>query len=94
MEITQTQQTMTWQVSGMHCSSCGILIDETLEELDGVSSSSTSLKRNLTTVTFDTTRCDADQIVAAIVEAGYTAAPATDDIPATARRSWFRRTTR
>jgi copper chaperone CopZ len=83
---------MTWHVSGMHCSNCSILIDEAVEELDGVASSSTSLKRKLTTVTFDTTRCDTDQIFAAIVEAGYKAAPATDEMP-TARRSWFRRTT-
>lgn len=92
METTPTPQTMTMQVSGMHCSSCSILIDEAVEDLDGVTSSSTSLKRNLTTVTFDGSRCDADQIVATIVDAGYTAAPATDDAP-TERRSWFRRTT-
>ncbi len=91
MENTQTQQTMTWSVSGMHCSSCSILIDEAVEDLDGVTSSSTSLKKKLTTVTFDATRCDADQIAAAIVEAGYQAAPTTDDAP-TGRRSWLRRT--
>ena len=92
METTKTPQTMTWQVSGMHCTSCSILIDETVEDLEGVASSSTSLKRKLTTVTFDSTRCDADQIAAAIVDAGYEAAPATDD-SLTGRLSWFRRTT-
>lgn len=92
METTQTPQTMTVKVSGMHCSSCSILIDEAVEDLDGVTSSSTSLKRKLTTVTFDATRCSPEQIAAAIVEAGYTTAPATDDVP-TPRRSWFRRTT-
>ena len=93
MATAETRQTMIWQVSGMHCSSCSIIIDEAVEELDGVASSNTSLKRKLTTVTFDTTRCDADQIAATIVEAGYVAAPATDDSP-TGRRSRFRRTTR
>lgn len=92
METTETHATMTWQISGMHCSSCSILIDEAVEELEGVTSSSTSLKRKLTTVTYDFTRCDADQIAAAIVDAGYQAAPASNT-PATERRSWFRRTT-
>lgn len=92
METTQTQQTVTWRITGMHCSSCSILIDEAVEDLDGVTSSSTSLKRKSTTVTFDATRCDTGQIVATIVEAGYQAAPAADARPAS-RRSWLRRTT-
>ena len=85
------ETTATWQISGMHCSSCSILIDEAVEELDGVASSSTSLKRKLTTVTFDATRCDGDQIMATIIEAGYKATPATEDQPKE-RGSWFRRT--
>lgn len=92
MDTTQTQHTMTWQISGMHCSSCSILIDEAVEELDGVISSSTSLKKKLTTVAFDRTRCNADQIAAVIVGAGYQPVPPTDDAHTT-RRSWFRRTT-
>lgn len=92
MQTTQTQETLTWQISGMHCSSCSILIDEAVEDLDGVLSSSTSLRQRLTTVTYNPTRCAADQIAAAIVEAGYQADPATDAAP-TARRPWFRRTT-
>ena len=92
MDTTPPPQTMTWQVSGMHCSSCSILIDEAVEDLYGVASSSTSLKKKLTTVTFDTARCDPVQIAATIVAAGYQATPATDD-PTTARRSWLRRTT-
>lgn len=77
----------------MHCSSCSILIDEAVEDLDGVTSSSTSLKKKLTTVTFDATRCDAEQIAAAIVEAGYQVAPTTTADAPIERRSWFRRTT-
>ena len=92
MDTNQTRQTMTWQVTGMHCSSCSILIDEAVEELDGVAFSTTSLKRKLTTVTFDSTRCDPVQITAAIVEAGYTAALANEGAPSP-RRSWLRRTT-
>lgn len=83
--------THTWQVSGMHCSSCSILIDEAVEELDGVTSSTTSLKKNLTTVTLDPAVCDPEEVVQAIQEAGYQATPATESTGTTARRSWFGR---
>lgn len=83
--------THVWQVSGMHCSSCSILIDEAVEELDGVTSSTTSLKKKLTTVTLDPARCDPARVVEAIQEAGYQAAPATEGAASTGQRSWFRR---
>ncbi|KRB73359.1 hypothetical protein ASE01_20410 [Nocardioides sp. Root190] len=83
---------MTWKVTGMHCSSCSILIDENVEDLEGVTSSNTSMKKKVTTVTFDISRCNPAQIAAAIIGAGYQAAPATD-APRTARRSWLRRAT-
>ncbi len=83
--------THAWQVSGMHCSSCSILIDEALEELDGVTSSTTSLKKKLTTVTFDSSACSPEQVVAAIQEAGYQATPATKSPDEPGRRSRFRR---
>ena len=74
MQNAQTQHNMTWSVSGMHSSSCSILIDEAAEDIDGPAASSTSLKKKLATATFDSTRCDADQIDVAIVEAGHQAA--------------------
>lgn len=92
METTHPIQTATWAVHGMHCTSCSIVIDEAVEDLEGVTSSSTSLKKRLTTVTFDASRCDPEQIAAAIAEAGYQAIPTTNDAPG-GRRSWFGRTT-
>lgn len=83
--------THVWQVSGMHCSSCGILIDEAVEELEGVASSTTSLKKKLTTVTLDPNSCDLEQVVEAIRAAGYQATPTVEDSGETGRRSWFRR---
>ncbi|MGH3386497.1 MAG: heavy-metal-associated domain-containing protein [Nocardioidaceae bacterium] len=85
------ETTHVWQVRGMHCSSCSILIDEAVEELDGVRSSTTSLKKKLTTVTLDPARCDPDRVVEAIQEAGYQAIPASEDAAATGQRVWFRR---
>ena len=86
----ETTQTLTWQVSGMHCSSCSILIDEAVEDLAGVTTSSTSLKKKRTTVSFNPEHCTADQIAAAITEAGYQATPTPDEAPSQPR-SWFRR---
>jgi copper chaperone len=65
--------TYTFRVEGMHCASCGMLVDEILEDLDGVRSSTTSLRTGLAKVTLDPARCDAAHVVAAIAEAGYAA---------------------
>lgn len=67
--------TVTFRVEGMHCASCGMLIDETLEGLDGVRRAETSVKAKRTTVELDPQRCDPDDVIAAIVDAGYTAEP-------------------
>jgi Cu+-exporting ATPase len=64
----------TFAVSGMHCASCALLIDETLEELPGVVSSSTNLRRGTTTVEYDPAQASADLITAEIVNLGYAAA--------------------
>jgi copper chaperone len=63
----------TFAVTGMHCASCGMLIDETLEVLPGVSRSQTSVRAGRTTVDADPAIVTADGIIAAIKEAGYDA---------------------
>lgn len=68
-----TRQSFT--VDGMHCASCTLLIDEVLEDLDGVRRSTTSLRRRRTVVEYDATTCTPEAVVAAIAEAGYTSAP-------------------
>lgn len=64
---------LTFAVDGMHCASCGMLIDETVEDLDGVATSTTSLRTGRATVTLDPARCGPADVLAAIVTAGYTA---------------------
>ena len=66
-----------FRVDGMHCASCSLLIDETLENLEGVHRSTTKLRKRRTVVEFDPATCAPDAIVAAIAEAGYTAALTT-----------------
>lgn len=63
-------------IAGMHCASCGILVDEELEALDGVIRSTTDTRRGIATVEFDPDRVAIDQLVAAVSAAGYAATPA------------------
>jgi copper chaperone CopZ len=65
--------TYTFTVEGMHCGSCGLLIDDELDELDGVVRTTTSVRAGRSTVEVDPTRCAPDDIVEAIAAAGYTA---------------------
>jgi len=63
--------TYTFAVSGMHCTSCGMLIDDALEDLAGVRSSATSLRTGVATVELDPTQCGPADVVTAIAEVGY-----------------------
>jgi copper chaperone CopZ len=50
-----------------------MLIDDTLEELDGVLSTRTSVRSATSTVRADPQRCRPDDVVTAIAELGYQA---------------------
>ena len=63
----------TLAVTGMHCASCGLLIDGTLEELPGVISSSTNLRRETITVEYDPGRTSPAVIAEEISRLGYSA---------------------
>ena len=65
--------THTFRVDGMHCASCSMLIDETLEDLPGVTASNTSVKNRRTTVELDTQATTPQQVAAAITKLGYLA---------------------
>lgn len=60
-------------VTGMHCASCGMLIDEAVEDLPGVRKSSTDMRAERTTVDLDGSGATPVEVVAAIVAEGYTA---------------------
>lgn len=63
----------SFQVEGMHCASCTMLIDEVVEELDGVRRSQTSLRNGLAVVDYDPLLCTPTAVLGAIAEAGYSA---------------------
>jgi copper chaperone len=62
-----------FKTSGMHCHSCAMLIDMTLDDLDGVESSKTDLASGKTDVQYDPDSVSVDDMIAAIRSAGYEA---------------------
>jgi Cu+-exporting ATPase len=65
--------TFTFAVTGMHCASCGLLIDETLEdEVPGVLRCETSVRKGQTIVHAEA-GADPAVLAAAIAAAGYQA---------------------
>lgn len=69
--------THVFRIDGMHCGSCSLLIDDTLEDLPGVSRSHTELKSGRSTVQLDIAVIDAQQVIDTITDLGYTAAVQT-----------------
>lgn len=64
-------RTHTFEVSGMHCASCGLLVDDCVEDLDGVVTSTTDVRSGRCVVVADAGVSEA-AILGAVAEAGYT----------------------
>ena len=60
-------------IEGMHCVSCALAIDLTLEDLPGVREARTHFARMTTAVRFDPREVALPAIVAAVAATGYTA---------------------
>jgi copper chaperone CopZ len=65
--------TYRFLVEGMHCASCGLLIDDDLTDLDGVLDTRTSVRTGTSTVVLDPDRCDPDTVIRTITALGYRA---------------------
>ena len=65
--------TITLRVDGMHCASCGLLLDDAVEDLPGVIRVETRVREGRMTVQIDPDRCTPQQIVAVVTETGYAA---------------------
>lgn len=68
-----SQVTARFATSGMHCSSCSMLVDITLADVDGVIESKTDHANGLSVVVYDDERTTPEQLIAAIMSAGYEA---------------------
>ena len=65
--------TYSFTVTGMHCGSCGMLIDDALEETAGVRRARTIVRAGRTVVEVDAAATDAEKLIAVISSLGYTA---------------------
>lgn len=65
----------TLDVSGMHCSSCSMLVTMELNDLNGVQSVDCNHATGRTVVEFDVSQTSVDEILRTIAKAGYTAEP-------------------
>ena len=63
----------TLVLSGLHCTSCAVDIDLTLEDLPGITNSKTNYARSLATVYFEPDKINVQQIIEQIHKLGYTA---------------------
>ena len=57
----------------MHCQSCSMLVQMTVEELGGIQSVTSDYVSGITEVTYDPDLVTVDEIIGAIVSAGYRA---------------------
>ena len=68
----------TFQVTGMTCSACSAHVEKAVSKVRGVESCPVNLMLGSMTVTYDETATGADEIIAAVVNAGYGAQRAED----------------
>lgn len=64
---------LTLTLTGMHCTSCSVLIDTVLEELPGIKRAKTSYAEQFVEVEYDESLVKREQMIAAIREEGYEA---------------------
>jgi len=64
-------KTITLRLSGLHCSSCSLNIDNKLEDLEGVLETYTSYAKQETKVTYDPKKVKISQIKDIILSLGY-----------------------
>ncbi len=66
-------ETLQMNIEGMHCGGCATGIQMVTEQLDGVSSVFVDLEGKKGTWEIDSSKVDANKIIASIAELGYTA---------------------
>lgn len=69
--VNKNEETTTLKLSGLHCTSCAVNIDLSLEDLPGVSSNTNYAKSEIT-ITYDPTKITLSTIINTISDLGYT----------------------
>ncbi|OGD71754.1 hypothetical protein A3A84_03140 [Candidatus Collierbacteria bacterium RIFCSPLOWO2_01_FULL_50_23] len=70
---TGNTKTLVLSLSGLHCTSCAVNIDLTLEDLLGVADSKTNYARSRATIDFEPDKIDPEKIIAEVSKLGYSA---------------------
>ena len=71
--MNDTTTTYAFIVVGMRCGSCGLLIDDALEQTAGVHRAQTSVRAGRTLVDADSAAADPDTLATVIASLGYQA---------------------
>jgi copper chaperone CopZ len=66
-----TGSEITFQVSGMHCTSCSLNIDGALEEIPGVINATTNYRSGTTQVEYEAEKVSANDMQKTIEGLGY-----------------------
>lgn len=61
------------KIIGMHCTSCSMSIDNTLEDVSGVLSSKTNYAKSMSYITYDSNIVAPNEIIASVKKLGYDA---------------------
>lgn len=66
------------KIEGMHCTSCAMVIDMDLEDLEGIKSAKTSYAKAETEIEFDPDKINLEKITESIKKSGYNSSSAVD----------------
>jgi copper chaperone CopZ len=66
-------KTLTFNIFGMHCTSCAMNIDGELEDTEGVKEAKTNYAKQITEVTFDPEKITQEKIISIIKKLDYDA---------------------
>lgn len=64
-----------YAISGMHCASCALVIEDKLKQLPGVKSANVNFATQKATVEYDCENCDDQKVKQAVKDTGYKADP-------------------
>lgn len=70
-KVDPNLQTLTMSLSGLHCTSCAVNIDLTLEDLPGIADSNTNYARSTLVVKYYPTQVSSARIKEEIEKLGY-----------------------
>ena len=77
--MAETETTaLRLNIHGMTCAVCSRVVEQTLTDLPGVSAAQVNLATNQASLSYDASLIKVDNIIAAIIEAGYGADPLSD----------------